>query len=789
MYKFFISLLLLFVSANVLLAEEWENLNPGSGGTIQDISLDPNTFGRVFVCTGKSGVFRSDNNGESWTYLGRDQQDGHTLTLKVSPANSKKIYVGTVSGLEISSDGGNTWAKQIPMLDEPISNILIDPSKSNIVYAAPGKGFSWAKNSNSLLAKPSIGKRGIYVSYNKGKTWKYVIYEKEEGRRDVIDLFINPADSKQIYLAAFCGLYTSKDSGMSWERLGSPEKTGDCWGADISPDGKVIYAAFRSSPDNTVPEKTVKDGLPEKGLTMVFASTDQGKTWQSISRKDRGFYFGPRNNLNYWKPRVDPRSTKTEHKILIAPWTHRIGLYEVKVSLEKDKIDDYYWRKVFYYDPVWGPAPAYDIGWEKFPPKPMVWKYAPTSWAKNSLWVGCVTSIFAVDAGKPDFSRKWSPKYTKESKKLDGTWCYTNRGLQSSTVNDCQVFKNYAIQACEGIGILESWDDGVSWSMETFPLRTKQGDFICSANAVAILDKLKVSVALAHASYGLDEDHKNGMLFAKKLFHYSPKDRWVLVGGGSEQLAGLPNVPYTQIVTDPQDKNKFYIGTDGKGIYMVEDVKDLFGKGKALLITGKGGPLKINEGSAMFVDPFDSNIIWVASGCDIFKGVRQKGTWDFTVAKKNCKGCTNISVWGYDNKTYIACVVGKKSENQWIELSTDNGKTWNKVIDFKQVVSKRKPLWYKGYRKMSVSGLVGLGNNICFAYTNAEDNRGFGIFKVTVGTGKESLWEDITGMLELPVPTKAKMIFNNGSTYLYAPTNGGGLWRKKLRNIFIQTGN
>lgn len=60
---------------------EWQNMNPGAGGRVIAITLDPNIDGRVFYLSDMEGVYRSENNGESWHYIGNDQRYSNSLFL------------------------------------------------------------------------------------------------------------------------------------------------------------------------------------------------------------------------------------------------------------------------------------------------------------------------------------------------------------------------------------------------------------------------------------------------------------------------------------------------------------------------------------------------------------------------------------------------------------------------------------------------------------------------------------------------------------------------------------
>src|SRR5438309_553448 len=125
-----------------------------SGGRVNNVAVDASTPGRVFVASEFGGLFRSTDNGLTWSHL-----DGHVPTVtsdvKVDPTNSNRVYATSFydgransrSGINMSTDGGNTWthpATATPPLNfcttstrrnEPAAfEIAIDPANANHVF-------------------------------------------------------------------------------------------------------------------------------------------------------------------------------------------------------------------------------------------------------------------------------------------------------------------------------------------------------------------------------------------------------------------------------------------------------------------------------------------------------------------------------------------------------------------------------------------------------------------------------------------------------------------------------
>ena len=104
--------------------------------------------------------------------------------MAVDPSNHLVVWVGTGEnnsqrsvgygdGLYKSIDGGASFTKVGLETSEHIAKVLIDPRDSNVVYVA-AQGPLWNAG----------GDRGLYKTTDGGKTWKAVLDDQREHRRD-----------------------------------------------------------------------------------------------------------------------------------------------------------------------------------------------------------------------------------------------------------------------------------------------------------------------------------------------------------------------------------------------------------------------------------------------------------------------------------------------------------------------------------------------------------------------------------------------------------------------------
>ncbi|WP_116812148.1 CARDB domain-containing protein [Steroidobacter cummioxidans] len=105
------------------------------------------------------GLYRSVDRGLTWnqSFTG---QDVHSIAI--DPSNPARVYVATESGLQVSNDGGDTFAvdNRFAMIArDGASSVVIDPVVPTTIYAAsldPGYSFG-VQRSSSILRSVDAG--------------------------------------------------------------------------------------------------------------------------------------------------------------------------------------------------------------------------------------------------------------------------------------------------------------------------------------------------------------------------------------------------------------------------------------------------------------------------------------------------------------------------------------------------------------------------------------------------------------------------------------------------------
>ncbi len=272
-----------------LAAFSFRNVGPAFlSGRIADIVFHPNNENIWYVAVGSGGVWKTDNAGTTWTPIFDDQPSYSTGCITLDSSNPEIVWVGSgenVGGRHVaygdgvyrSLNGGKTWENRGLKDSEHISEIIVHPDNSDVVWVA-AQGPLWNKG----------GERGLYKTTDGGVSWKRVLGNDEW--TGVTDIMIDPRNPNRLYaatwdrhrtVAALMGggpgtaIYSSEDGGESWTKLtnGLPSSNMGKIGIAISPQKPdVLYAAIEL----------------DRTQGAVYRSEDRGASWKKMSNTVSG---------------------------------------------------------------------------------------------------------------------------------------------------------------------------------------------------------------------------------------------------------------------------------------------------------------------------------------------------------------------------------------------------------------------------------------------------------------------------------------------------------------------
>lgn len=157
----------------------WQFLGPTNvSGRVTDVAIvEPKGLSyTMYVAAASGGVWKTDNEGVTWTPVFEDHVTTSIGDLALAPSNQDILWVGTGeanifrsshagAGLWKTEDGGETWRHMGLTETQTISRIIVHPTDPDIVWVA-ASGHEWTDNPE----------RGVYKTTDGGESWSKVLY-------------------------------------------------------------------------------------------------------------------------------------------------------------------------------------------------------------------------------------------------------------------------------------------------------------------------------------------------------------------------------------------------------------------------------------------------------------------------------------------------------------------------------------------------------------------------------------------------------------------------------------
>jgi len=326
----------------------WRSVGPANmSGRVADIAVAPGNPKTFFIAYGTGGLFKTTNNGTTFTPVfdkeatasigsvavvdappewhgweeEQTEESGDGAGDSADKGKAKIVWVGTGegngrnssswgNGVYRSTDGGGKF-KHLGLQDtHDIPRIAVDPRDPDVCYVA-AMGHLWGPNEQ----------RGLYKTDDGGKTWEALLQVDE--LTGCCDVVLDPANSDIVYAAMYTrlrkaysfhgggpngGIFRSDDAGRTFKKLtnGLPAETGRI-GLDLfHADPRIVYALVESD----IGGRSINAWHSHSKAGGVFRSEDRGETWTRMSNlTPRSFYFS--------RIRVDP---KDDQRIYLPGW-------------------------------------------------------------------------------------------------------------------------------------------------------------------------------------------------------------------------------------------------------------------------------------------------------------------------------------------------------------------------------------------------------------------------------------------------------------------------------------
>jgi photosystem II stability/assembly factor-like uncharacterized protein len=216
----------------------------------------------------ESGVFRSSDQGDTWTQVNNGLGDFPTVFSLA--ARGSTVYAGTVSGgVYRSIDYGDSWSRAglngeyITVL-AATDGALMAGTCCRGLYRSTDDGATWSHPlAESLYVKDIAvsggfmlagSSRGLFRSSDQGASWEHIPFAA-----GLSDSAVGPFAvlGTTLFAAARQGLYRSEDNGGTWTRSALEEPDADVL---LASGGDLFVSSYR----------------------RLFRSSDRGDTWIRI---------------------------------------------------------------------------------------------------------------------------------------------------------------------------------------------------------------------------------------------------------------------------------------------------------------------------------------------------------------------------------------------------------------------------------------------------------------------------------------------------------------------------
>lgn len=293
----------------------FRNIGPVTmSGRVTDIEVNPNDPTEFYVAYASGGLWHTKNNGLSFISI-FDSEDILTLgdiavnwSTGTPSEKTKTIWAGTGEvnssrssyagiGVYKSNNNGKSWEYLGLPESQHIGKVQLHPTNENIAWVA-ALGHLYSPNKE----------RGIYKTIDGGKTWKQTLYIDEN--TGAVEMEINPQNPNELYAAVWhrirsawdfvgngktSGIYKSTDGGETWKLLtveGSGFPTGEGNGriglAVFPKSPQIIYAILDNQNAKPTTSRNNQDALSLDDLKDItkekFAELDEKKLDSFLNR-------------------------------------------------------------------------------------------------------------------------------------------------------------------------------------------------------------------------------------------------------------------------------------------------------------------------------------------------------------------------------------------------------------------------------------------------------------------------------------------------------------------------
>lgn len=254
-------------------------------GAVGPIVVDPQNPNTLYVGAVNGGVWKSVNQGRSWTALTPHQSSPSIGALAVDPSAPQTVvagfgnfssaaeFGGELNGLILSNDGGKHWS--------PIGGNALQGQQIDGVTVAGHTILA-----GSFGGPYGTSDAGVYRSANGGASFQRVL------PGEVTSLVADPHNPALVYAAVVDGgnsrVYRSTDGGADWQPVFTDTSAGGVpLNADTrrlvlatGPNGSVAVSVLNRVPESSDPAHHQDAGIVP---VAIYLSKSKGGQWTRLT--------------------------------------------------------------------------------------------------------------------------------------------------------------------------------------------------------------------------------------------------------------------------------------------------------------------------------------------------------------------------------------------------------------------------------------------------------------------------------------------------------------------------
>ncbi len=250
----------------------------------------------LYTTSSERAIMRSIDFGVSWTEMGQAPNNIWIGTIEVDPLEPATLYATDMEYENAfrSDDGGRSWTELEVVLgsdQQYIDSVRPDPHDANVIYAglweggvarSSDRGQSWQDGRQGLETT------GVCAIFGCGRYWT------------ILDVAIDPSDPSRVFGLSSIGPFRSTDAGETWQlvreglkvccQLDHSWSEEGCPGYQGKGPSKLSYSppTCLGSPNSIAFDPTDSNVVYLTADGATYRSRDGGETWLRIDNRVGG---------------------------------------------------------------------------------------------------------------------------------------------------------------------------------------------------------------------------------------------------------------------------------------------------------------------------------------------------------------------------------------------------------------------------------------------------------------------------------------------------------------------